>query len=345
MAKDTSEKDEISGLLNKYKDFGAVRGDDPIIKIKWLDTGIDSLNIILGGGIPRNRITEIIGPYATGKTYLCQKMMAHVQKQGGKVAFIDAELKADPEWFETTGIDLSQLLLIQDNRGEKVLDATMELVKDFDLVVVDSVAALVPQSEAKTEMKQDLVGAQARMYGKFFRKALSSLRPQEGGKAALVMINQVRSSIGGYIQMDAYPGGKAQMFYSSIIMKVSRQSWSTEEAQFKRKNIQRRTGFDIIVKTEKNSVHRPYLVVSIPFNFSGQIDEIRSIVRVGVDEKIIENHGRTYSYKDLTVGNRKGFMSQIRQRPDLIEELAKEIVELGESIYEQGHDEEENEDD
>lgn len=328
--KKETEVEDAASLLEKYRDVGAVLANDPVLPIDFISTGISTLDHILGGGIPRNRITLEFGQYASGKTFLTQKIIESVQKSGGLAAFCDAELKLDPEWVENTGVDLSQLLVIQDNRGEQVLDIVMELVQDVDLVVVDSIAALVPQGEGETGMSQDTIGGQARLINKFFRKLLPRLRPQDGGRAAVVMLNQVRKTIGGYIPLDSYPGGAAQQFYSSIIMKVSRGTWHTEDGKFLDKSVKLRTGFDINVRTEKNSVHRPFQQVSIPFSFTGEIDPVRSLARMGIDEGVVNHTGQIYEFGNVRGRGQGKFISELRSDESTQALLADALAELAE---------------
>lgn len=320
----------INDLLAKYGQYDGRAGSDPKNKVLWIPTGITALDKVLGGGIPRNRISIFLGDFAAGKTFICQKAIAALQSQGGMAAFIDAELKMDQDWFATTGIDTDKLLVFQNSIGEEVLDLAMRLVGDVDLLIIDSLAALVPTAEATTGMDQDLVAAQARMINKFFRKVLPKLNRVTGSKCAVVFINQVRSGIGGFIPIESYPGGRAQKFFSSIILRVTRAGWVTVPAKFGGKDVKQRIGFDIVCKTEKNSLSSPFKMCSLPFSFDGSIDEVRALGRVGVDLGLIRQEGPIYLYGDIRERGRGAWLKVFRTKPDLQEKMRREILEFEE---------------
>lgn len=317
----------IEDLVTKYAGLGAKLGNHPSLPAEFIPTGIAVLDKILGGGIPRNRVSILLGDYATGKTFICQKIIAHAQSLGLLCGFVDAEMKISPDWFVTTGVDITKLLVIQNNIGEEVLDAAMSLVEELDILFIDSIPALVPVEEVNKSMKEDRVASQARMTTKFFQRVLPHLnKDKTGSRCALVFTNHVKSGIGGYIPVENYPGGKAQKFYSSIILRISRSGWATVPAKFKGKDSLKRVGFDIVCKAEKNSLTSPFQKCSIPFSFDGTVDPVRALGRMGLDEGIIIQHGPYYEYHDIKEQGRSAFLAKFRERPDLQDKMERELL-------------------
>ena len=248
---------DIVNEINKQLKTNLVVGNDEALDTVRIETGMPALDQMLGGGIPRLAVTELFGYQSSGKTYISQRIIANAQKLGNTCAFIDAEFSYDPVWSANIGIDTEKLIVSRPQTGEKALDVLLALCEqEVDLVVLDSIAALLPTAEAQEGMEHQSIGLQARMMNQFYRKL-----PQSNTKTAIILINQIRAGIGGYITRDALPGGKGQEFFSRIMVRVRK-----GEAIGEVKSPQ---GFFIEMKAEKNKTSRPLLTSSVPFYFTG----------------------------------------------------------------------------
>jgi recombination protein RecA len=273
-------------------------GDKQHQEVAVIPTGSITLDIALGvGGLPRGRVTEIYGPEASGKTTLCLHVIAEAQKQGGAVAFIDAEHALDPQRAEVIGVNLDDLIISQPDTGEQALEITETLIRSgaVDVICVDSVAALVPKAEIEGEMGDAMIGVQARLMSQAMRKLTSAISKS---KAVVIFTNQLRMKIGVMFgNPETTSGGKALKFYSSVRLDCRKIG-----------NIQ--DGETIIgsrhrVKVVKNKIAPPFRKAEFDIlNVSG-ISKLGGLIDLGVEFDIIEKSGSFYKYEDKVIGQGK----------------------------------------
>ena len=264
-----------------------ILGNKPDIIPETIDSGSLAINKALGiGGWPKGRIIEIYGPESSGKTTIALHAIAEVQKQGGIAAFIDAEHSIDPIYAKNLGIDIDKLILSQPDSGEQALEIVDCLAKTgaIDLIVVDSVAALVPEAELQGEMKDQVIGAQARLMSKALRKITGSLSKN---KTAIIFINQIREKVGIIFgNPETTPGGKALKFYSTIRLEVRKQqNLGQGEAII---------GNQVKCKVVKNKLAAPYKIANIEIVFSKGISKIAEIIKFAEQFDIVIKKGSWY---------------------------------------------------
>ena len=282
--------DRIVSSINKELKTNLVVGDDDALDTLRIPTGMPALDTMLGGGVPRQAVTELFGYQSSGKTYISQRIIAHAQSLGYTCGFIDAEFSYDPEWSANAGINTHDLIVSRPNTGEVALDVLLKLCEEgVDIVVLDSIAALLPTAEAKEGMDHLSIGLQARLMNQLFRK----LAPVNS-KTAVILINQIRAGIGGYITRDALPGGKGQEFFSRIMVRVKKGETIGDQ-----KSPQ---GFFIEMKAEKNKTHTPLLTSSVPFYYTGLPDPIYEAFMMASDLGIVVRSGPQYAYPDKETG-------------------------------------------
>ena len=314
-------KDLIEKAKKKIPGANIEFGNSSNLKINWIDTGIPILNNLLGSGIPRGRVTLFVGPYGGGKTFTTQVIMGKVQRNGGIAAYIDVERGYDPDWFKKSGVKIEELFVSQPTSGEIALDTVLFLIEEgIDIIVLDSIAALVPSEELEKNMEQFTIGAQARMFNKGLRKVIQAFtnRAHELGSeknSAFIAVNQVRSGIGGPITFETYPAGKGQQSFASIIMKVHRGPWHHEGKE---------VGFEISCKTEKNKLATPFQNCSIPFKFTGEVDVLVGLIDLALNVGIIQQRGPYFQYGDFKVQGKLGLINYIKDN-NLQEEIQKAL--------------------
>jgi recombination protein RecA len=278
-------------------------------------TGSLSLDIALGvGGVPRGRITEIYGPESSGKTTLCQHIIAEAQKQGGVAAFIDMEHALDPVYAARVGVDIDNLLVSQPDTGEQALEILETLVRSggVDIVVVDSVAALVPRSEIEGDMGDATMGVQARLMSQALRKLSGAINQT---KTAVIFTNQLRQKIGVMFgNPETTTGGNALKFYASVRLDVRR--------------IQAiKVGEDVIgnrtrVKVVKNKVAPPFRTAEFDIMFNEGISKSGDIIDLATKFEVIQKRGAFYSYGDVRIGQgRENAKDYLRANPELMGEI------------------------
>lgn len=271
-----------------------ILGNKPDIIPETIDSGSLAINKALGiGGWPKGRIIEIYGPESSGKTTIALHAIAEVQKQGGIAAFIDAEHSIDPIYAKNLGIDIDKLILSQPDSGEQALEIVDCLAKTgaIDLIAVDSVAALVPEAELQGEMKDQVIGAQARLMSKALRKITGSLSKN---KTAIIFINQIREKVGIIFgNPETTPGGKALKFYSTIRLEVRKQqNLGQGEAII---------GNQVKCKVVKNKLAAPYKIANIEIVFSKGISKIAEIIKFAEQFDILIKKGSWYSFENENI--------------------------------------------
>ena len=311
-AEDSRDIAKVLAAINKSLKTNLTFGNSDALQIGRIPTGMPAFDKILGGGLPRQSVTELFGRQSTGKTYIAQRAIATAQDNGLTCAFIDAEHSYEPEWAKLSGVDVDSLIVSRPDTGEKALDILLALCEShIDLVVVDSVAALVPTAELDADMDQNSIGLQARLMNKLFRKL-----PPANHKTAVLLINQVRAGIGGYVTRDALPGGRGQEFFSRIMVRV-RRSESIEDK-----------GFYIQVTTEKNKTFTPNLSCTIPFYYSGAVDEEYELFSTALDSDIVERSGPKYAFDGVSAIGKEGFVSLMKTDSGLVERIKKEVDKI-----------------
>jgi recombination protein RecA len=282
-------------------------GDEPPRKVASISTGALALDLALGvGGVPRGRVIEIFGPESSGKTTLALHIIAETQRVGGLAAFIDAEHALDPTYAEAIGVDLENLYFSQPDNGEQALEIADTLVRSgaLDLVVVDSVAALVPRAEIEGEMGDSHVGLQARLMSQALRKLSGSL--SRSGTTA-IFINQLREKIGVMFgSPETTPGGRALKFYSSVRLDIRR------IGALKAGNDT--VGNQTKVKVVKNKVAPPFKVVEFDIMYGEGISKEGSLLDIGIENNVIQKSGAWFAYGDERLGqgreNAKQFLKE-----------------------------------
>ena len=305
------------------KDFGKGSimklGDKPSVNVEAIHTGSLALDIALGiGGVPRGRIIEVYGPESSGKTTLAQHIVAECQKRGGIAAYVDAEHALDPEYARNLGVDIDNLLISQPDTGEQALDITEELVRSgaVDVVVVDSVAALVPKAEIDGSMEDQQMGLQARLMSKALRKLTGVI-----GKTntTVIFINQLRMKIGVmYGNPETTTGGNALKYYASVRMEIRR----TEGLKGDGEEI----GNHVRVKVLKNKVAPPFRTAEFDIIFGKGICKIGNILDVATNLGIVVRAGAWYSYNNEKLGQgREKAKEFLAENPDLLAEIDTKV--------------------
>jgi recombination protein RecA len=292
---------------------------DPSQEIAFIPTGSMELDIALGiGGIPRGRVTEIFGPEASGKTTLALHIIANAQKEGGTVAFIDAEHALDPIYARNLGVNTEELLLSQPDNGEQALEICEILLKSgaLDAIVIDSVAALVPKAELEGEMEDVHVGLQARLMSKALRKITGVVNKT---KTAVIFINQLREKIGVMFgNPEVTPGGRALKYYASVrldIRKIDNLKEGTDAV-----------GSRTRVRVVKNKVAPPFKSAEFDIMYGKGISKEGSIIDVATDQGILIKSGSWYSYNNDRIGQgRENAKVFLMQNPDIMDKIEREI--------------------
>ncbi len=313
---------------NSIMKFGEARTSD----VDAVPTGSISLDIALGvGGMPRGRIIEVFGPEASGKTTLAQHIIAEVQKQGGIAAFIDAEHALDPDYARKIGVDVDNLFISQPDTGEQALEILETLVRSngVDVVVVDSVAALVPKAEIEGEMGDSHMGLQARLMSQALRKLTGIVSKTH---TVVIFINQIRQKIGVFFgNPETTTGGNALKFYCSVRVEVRR------SAQIKQG--EKIIGNRVKVKVVKNKVAAPFRTTEFDIMYNEGISLAGDLLDTGVAHKVIAKSGNSYSFGEEKLGvGREKVKEYLKSDPKLmkkIEEKIWEVVERGEAPEEE----------
>jgi recombination protein RecA len=294
--------------------------------INGIPTGSLSLDIALGGqGIPAGRVVEIFGPESSGKTTLALHVVASAQRKGGIAAFIDAEHALDPSWAKKLGVELESLLVSQPSSGEEAMHITEMLIRSnaVDVIVVDSVAALVPKKELEGEIGDSHVGLQARLMSQSMRKLTGAISKS---KTAVIFINQIREKIGVMFgSPETTPGGRALKFYSSCRIDVRRIGQLKEGEEV--------IGQRVRAKVVKNKVAPPFRVAEFDMMHNNGISYEGDILDLAVAAKIVAKAGAWFRYGDLQLGQgREKSKDYLRENPQLAEEFRQKILEMGSTV-------------
>ena len=334
--KEDKALDQVLADIEKQFGKGSIMklGSDAHLNIEATSSGSISLDVALGvGGYPKGRIVEIYGPESSGKTTFALHAIAEVQKDGGRAAFIDAEHALDPVYAKNLGVDLDNLLLSQPDTGEQALDICEALVKSgvIDLIVIDSVAALVPQAEIEGEMGDAHVGLQARLMSQALRKLSGALNKT---KTTAIFINQLREKVGVLFgNPETTPGGRALKFYSTIRLEVRR----AEQIKLGDKILGNKTN----VKVVKNKVAPPFRTCVLDIMYGEGVSKEGEIVDLASEIGILEKSGAWYAYNGEKIGQgRENVKKYLKDNPTILAEVEKKVRDNFEKAFEQSLGEE-----
>ena len=294
-------------------------GDKSTMQVEAVSTGSLGLDIALGvGGLPRGRVIEIYGPESSGKTTLALHVIAEAQKQGGMAAFVDAEHALDPVYAKKLGVDIDQLIVSQPDTGEQALEITDTLVRSnaIDVLVVDSVAALVPRAEIEGEMGDSHVGLQARLMSQSLRKLTGSI---SRSRCMVIFINQLRQKIGVmYGNPETTTGGNALKFYASVRLDIRRTGQIKDRDDI--------IGNTTRVKVVKNKVAPPFKQVEFDIMYGQGISKIGEVLDLGVKAGLVEKSGAWFSYDSIRIGQgRENAKTYLTENPEVADRLERAI--------------------
>ncbi|GMQ98872.1 MAG: recombinase RecA [Acidimicrobiia bacterium] len=326
MASEASERDKnleiaMSQIERQFGKGAIMRlGSDEIRRIKSISTGALALDLAIGiGGVPRGRVVEIFGPESSGKTTLALHVLAEAQRNGGKAAFIDAEHALDPGYAKAIGVDIDELLISQPDTGEQALEITDMLIRSgaLDVVVIDSVAALVPRAELEGDMGDTHIGLQARLMSQALRKLAGTISRSD---TTAIFINQIREKIGVMFgSPETTPGGRALKFYSSVRLDIRR----IEAIKVGTENI----GNRVRVKVVKNKVAPPFRLAEFDIMFGEGISREGSLIDVAVEQGIVRKAGAWYTYDGDQLGQgREKAKDHLRLNPELAMQLQDQVL-------------------
>lgn len=319
-----------TALLNIEKQYGKGSimrlGENSAMNIEAISTGSLSLDLALGiGGVPKGRVIEIYGPESSGKTTIALHVVAEVQKKGGTAAFIDVEHALDPEYSQALGVNIDELLVSQPDAGEQALEICEALVRSnaIDVIVVDSVAALVPRAELEGMMGDSHVGQHARLMSQALRKLTACISKSN---CAVIFINQLREKIGVmYGNPEVTTGGKALKFYASVRIDIRR----IETLKVQGEMVGSRTRAKIV----KNKVAPPFKEAEFDIMYGEGISRESELIDLGVKAEVVKKSGAWFSYNDQKIGQgRDNAKIFLMQNPDIAKEIEEKIIENREKI-------------
>jgi len=327
----TSEKQKAVELalaqIERNFGKGAIMkmGKTQKIAIETIPTGSLSLDMALGGGVPRGRVVEIFGPESSGKTTLTLHILAEAQKKGGQVAFIDAEHALDPVYARKIGVDIDNILVSQPDSGEQALEITESLVRTnaIDVIVVDSVAALTPRAEIEGEMGDAHMGLQARLMSQALRKLTSTISKT---RTTVIFINQLRMKLGVMFgNPETTPGGNALKFYSSVRMDI-RNIGKIEEGTGEGKEVK---GNRVRVKVVKNKVAPPFKMAEFDIMYNTGISRVGDVIDLATKYEITRKNGAFYNYQDVKLGQgRENVKHFLKNNEKVAQSIEKELQEF-----------------
>lgn len=318
----TSAQEAIEQIRSRFGEGSIMRlGEAKAMSVEAISTGCLSLDLALGvGGVPRGRIVEIYGPEASGKTTLAQHIVAEVQKRGEVAAFVDAEHALDPDYARKIGVNIDELLISQPDTGEQALDIVETLVRSsgIGVIVVDSVAALVPKAEIEGDMGDSHMGLQARLMSQALRKLAGIVHKS---RTIVVFVNQIRMKIGVFFgNPETTTGGNALKFYASVRIEVRR------SAQIKQG--ERIIGNQVKAKIVKNKVAAPFKTTVFDIMYNEGISVSGDVLDTALAFNLIVKSGNSYNYGDIKLGvGRENVKNYLREHPELISELREKVWE------------------
>ena len=339
MSENTEKKKALEAAMSQIeKQFGKGSvmklGEFKAMEIEAIPTGALSLDMALGiGGVPRGRIIEVFGPESSGKTTLALHVVAEAQKMGGEAAFIDAEHALDPVYARKLGVDIDNLIVSQPDTGEQALEITEALVRSgaLDVVVVDSVAALVPKAEIDGEMGDSHMGLQARLMSQALRKLAGAINKT---KTVLIFINQLREKIGVMFgNPETTTGGRALKFYASVRMDIRKTEMMKQDGQV--------IGNRVRVKVIKNKVAPPFREAEFDVLYGKGISKVGNILDMAVNLDIVEKSGAWFSYNGQRISQgRENAKRYLEEHPDIMDEIEKKVRDNFAKAFEQSLGEE-----
>lgn len=330
MASSDKEKAVAAALAQIEKSYGkgAIMklGQRPNVDIEAISTGSLGLDIALGiGGVPKGRIIEIFGPESSGKTTLTLHLIAEAQKQGGICAFIDAEHAFDAGYAKKLGVNIDELIFSQPDNGEQALEIADNLIRSggIDMIIIDSVAALVPKSEIEGEMGDAQMASQARLMSQALRKLTHSISRTN---CITVFINQIRMKIGVMFgSPETTTGGNALKFYASVRIDIRRVGSIKDKEEV--------IGSQTKVKIVKNKVAPPFKVADFDIMYGTGISKTGEIIDLGVKLEIIEKSGSWFSYNNVRIGQgRENVKQYLKENPEILDEIEKKIRERSSKV-------------
>ncbi len=315
--------ESVFGNIEKQFGSGAVMrlGEKPQMNVEAIPTGILALDIALGiGGVPRGRIIEVYGPESSGKTTVALHIVAETQKLGGEAAFIDAEHALDPVYAEALGVKIDDLIVSQPDTGEQALEITEQLIRSgaIDVIVIDSVAALVPRQEIEGNMGDATVGLQARMMSQALRKLAGVISKSN---TTAIFINQLREKVGiMFGNPETTPGGRALKFYASVRMDVRKQETLKGDDGM--------VGNRTKVKVVKNKVAPPFKEAEFDIMYGEGVSREGNILDIAVEENIVKKSGSWFSYGETRLGQgRDAVKAEFKNNPELCREIELKVRE------------------
>jgi len=332
----------LGSILKRFGEGSIMRlGEATHLKVETIPTGSLALDLALGvGGVPRGRVTEIYGPESAGKTTLCQHIVAEVQKRGGIAAYIDMEHALDPSYAAKCGVDIDNLYISQPDTGEQALEIAEQLVRSgaVDLIVIDSVAALVPRAEIEGEMGDSHMGLQARLMSQALRKLSGAIKQSN---TSLLFTNQLRMKIGVMFgNPETTTGGNALKFYASVRLDIRRTQSIKTNAEV--------VGNRVKVRVTKNKVAPPFREAEFDIMFNEGISKVGDILDIGVNMDIITKRGAFFTYGDIKLGqgreNGKDFLKEHPEVANEIEGVIRGNVEKAADLAKNGMHAESEED-
>lgn len=313
----------LSQIQKRFGEGALMRlGDTANLEVESVSTGCISLDIALGiGGIPKGRVTEIYGPEASGKTTLCQHIVAESQKSGGVCAFIDMEHALDPRYAAKVGVDVENMYISQPDTGEQALEIADSLIRSgaVDVIVVDSVAALVPRAELEGDMGDATMGNQARLMSQALRKLSGAIKQSN---TAVVFTNQLRQKIGVMFgNPETTTGGQALKYYASVRLDVRRLQAIKSGQQI--------IGNRVRVRVTKNKVAPPFRQTEFDIMYDQGISKAGDLLDLGVEHEVIDKRGAFYSFGETRLGQgRENSKEYLNQHTDIATEIEKSVIEI-----------------
>ena len=314
-----SMEDKMELMMN-HKKFDFRRGDDETLRVEKIPTGIPNLDTLIGGGIPKKALTELVGESGSGKSYMAGQIAKKVLERGGVGAWVDTEFAVNPGWMERCGVPMDKIGVLQPYNGEEAIDATRECLQaGVDIVVLDSLAGLMPKDNLENDASYTPMAWQSRFLNQSIPKLINDLRHG----SILIVVNQLRDDLGAnkYEVNLNVPGGRAQVFFAHIFLELRRGAWIKDKED-------NRLGFDMGIRMRKGRFsEEQWGKTSIPFKVEGGVDLIETFMREGLAKGKIKQAGAWYTYRDEKVMGSQGLHDLLESTPPLFQQLKEDIGE------------------